>query len=39
MLTGVGGGDGLRLWEVVQEASHGTPRWIALASYCVCLFP
>lgn len=24
MLTGVGGGDGLWLWKVVQEASRGT---------------
>lgn len=23
MLTGVGGGDGLQLWKVVQEASRG----------------
>lgn len=38
MLTGVGGGDGLWLWKVVQEASRGTPGWTALP-VTSCLFP
>lgn len=39
VLTRVGSGDGLCLWEVVQEASRGTPRWIALRVTVCAYFP